>query len=212
MKEKHVLLFDSIVLIRKSLEMIVRKNHNDANIMLASTIEEVEEFAKIICFDLVIMDINFEKKDNFYLIKTIKKLQPKTKILIFSFFDDIKYKTNCFKYGASAFLNKYSTEENIKMTINVLYNGSDYFLNDVKIKYLDSISHEKDKIKPIKGSNLSLRELQIAQMLIEGENNSTISKKLKLAMSTISTYKKRILLKSSAKNILELSVILKKLK
>ncbi len=212
MKEKHVLLFDSIVLIRKSLEMIVRKNHNDANIMLASTIEEVEEFAKIICFDLVIMDINFEKKDNFYLIKTIKKLQPKTKILIFSFFDDIKYKTNCFKYGASAFLNKYSTEENIKMTINVLYNGSDYFLNDVKIKYLDSISYEKDKIKPIKGSNLSLRELQIAQMLIEGENNSTISKKLKLAMSTISTYKKRILLKSSAKNILELSVILKKLK
>ncbi len=212
MKEKHVLLFDSIVLIRKSLEMIVRKNHNDANIMLASTIEEVEEFAKIICFDLVIMDINFEKKDNFYLIKTIKKLQPKTKILIFSFFDDIKYKTNCFKYGASAFLNKYSTEENIKMTINVLYNGSDYFLNDVKIKYLDSISHEKDKIKPIKGSNLSLRELQIAQMLIEGENNSAISKKLKLAMSTISTYKKRILLKSSAKNILELSVILKKLK
>ncbi len=212
MKEKHVLLFDSIVLIRKSLEMIVRKNHNDANIMLASTIEEVEEFAKIICFDLVIMDINFEKKDNFYLIKTIKKLQPKTKILIFSFFDDIKYKTNCFKYGASAFLNKYSTEENIKMTINVLYNGSDYFLNDVKIKYLDSISYEKDKIKPIKGSNLSLRELQIAQMLIEGENNSAISKKLKLAMSTISTYKKRILLKSSAKNILELSVILKKLK
>jgi DNA-binding NarL/FixJ family response regulator len=212
MKEKHVLLFDSIVLIKKSLEMIVRKNHNDANIMLASTVEEVEEFAKIICFDLVIMDINFEKKDNFYLIKTIKKLQPKTKILIFSFFDDINYKTNCFKYGASAFLNKYSTEENIKMTINVLYNGSDYFLNDVKIKYLDSISYEKDKIKPIKGSNLSLRELQIAQMLIEGENNSAISKKLKLAMSTISTYKKRILLKSSAKNILELSVILKKLK
>jgi DNA-binding NarL/FixJ family response regulator len=54
-------------------------------------------------------------------------------------------------------------------------------------------------------NKLSKREYQIARMLVKGISNLEISKDLSLSMSTISTYKKRILLKTETENLIELS-------
>ena len=51
---------------------------------------------------------------------------------------------------------------------------------------------------------LSDRELEIANLLVEGLGNTQISEKLNLQKSTVSTYKNRIFEKLNISNITEL--------
>ncbi len=55
-----------------------------------------------------------------------------------------------------------------------------------------------------KFSTLSKREKEIMQLLLSGENNKSISKKLELKSNTVSTYKKLIFYKIGVDNLIDL--------
>jgi DNA-binding NarL/FixJ family response regulator len=54
-------------------------------------------------------------------------------------------------------------------------------------------------------NKLSSREYEIALMMVRGDTNTTISRDMNLATSTVSTYKKRLLEKTKTANIIEFS-------
>lgn len=205
-----VLIFDSSIIIRKGLENFLNLYYQKPFVLIASSFEEVEAYSSSVMFDLVIIDINHNSIDNFNLIKNIKKNQPDCKILIFSDSTEDSYCIRCFNYGANGFLSKNCTEQNIKQSINLLLNGNNYFSKNVIVKLTKMEKNKKRWKKKGDLESLSTREFQIAKMLSMGDSNVTISEKLNLSMSTISTYKKRILLKTNTKNVLDIAELFKK--
>jgi two-component system response regulator EvgA len=89
--------------------------------------------------------------------------------------------------------------------LNLLLYSNDYFTNDVNLIASQSIPLNQFSEKELFLNKLSKREFQIARMLVKGISNLEISRDLNLSMSTISTYKKRILLKTETENLIELS-------
>lgn len=204
-----LLVYDAIYIIRKGLERVLTNSFPNAEVFTAETFEQVVEYTKTIIFDIVIIDIKNYNVDNFFIIKQIKQNQPNTKILIFSEINEESYSIRCFKNGANGFINKNSTEENIRQAVTLLSVGNFYFLEGVKIRQFFSDkkrSWQKESVL----ESLSTREFQIAKMLSEGEPNISIASKLNLSMSSISTYKKRVLLKTNTHNILEIAELFKK--
>ncbi len=59
-------------------------------------------------------------------------------------------------------------------------------------------------------TGLSSRELECAKLLMKGKSNIEIARKLSLSATTVSTYKKRVLQKTKAKNIVELTMLFNK--
>jgi DNA-binding NarL/FixJ family response regulator len=55
-----------------------------------------------------------------------------------------------------------------------------------------------------KFETLSKREKEIVELLINGESNKSISKKLELKSNTVSTYKKLIFYKIGVDNLIDL--------
>lgn len=201
--KKNILIFDALPIVRKSLEIILKAHDEEMNVYVVNSIKELEDITQILVFSAIVMDINVDDEKHFYIIKKIHKQQPTTKILVFSLIDTEQYRYRCFKYGASGFLNKNTSEEDIIRAVKLLMLENKYFKNDIKIRPI-SVSSDSRKRK-VQNYKLSIREIQIAEMLIKGVANIEICKQLNLAPTTISTYKKRILLKTNSKNTVELS-------
>ncbi len=204
--KKSILIYDALPIVRKSLEIIFKSHEDDIDVYVVKTVKELEEITQILVFNAIIMDINVNEEKHFYLIKKINKQHPLTKMLIFSLLDTEQYRYRCFRYGASGFLNKNTSEEDIVRAVKLLMLENKYFKNDIKIRPSD-ISPAKARKMKVQNYKLSIRELQIAEMLVNGVANIEICKHLNLAPTTISTYKKRILLKTNSKNTMELSTI-----
>lgn len=207
-KAFNFLIYDEIEVIRKGLEKIITDTFVNSNVVSAKTYEEIIELNKVLQFDLHIIGNNSTNVNEILSIRRIKRTQVGSKILVLSNTADIVFMNKCLYNGALGYATKSLTEEELLKAISVILKGNDFFSNDVRLKLAFKKGRNvKQSNEKIIDKRLSKREFQLAQMLVNGENNISISKKLKLAMSTISTYKKRVMIKTKANNILELAEI-----
>ena len=129
----------------------------------------------------------------------IKHAYPDTKVFIY------------VKNGGSQ-VKKYLNDGTISF---ISSNDSAYTIVEIILKRLDNIELRK-KIFTIKQSRekkfdkiLSNREYEIATYILRGDILIDIAKETGIAITTISTYKKRIFVKLGVKNVLQLSEIFK---
>jgi two-component system response regulator EvgA len=202
---KKVLIFDQSFFYSKTVRLILEEKFSITDVHIANSKDEIQELISVSYFDLVILDINIKELEDFSLISTLKKKCSQAKILILSYVNDYTYINNCYRLGANFFLNKNCTEEKLNQILNLLLYSNDYFTNDVNLIASQSIPLNQFSEKELFLNKLSKREFQIARMLVKGISNLEISRDLNLSMSTISTYKKRILLKTETENLIELS-------
>jgi DNA-binding NarL/FixJ family response regulator len=202
---KRVLIFDQSFFYSKTIRLILEEKFSITDVHIANSKDDVLELISISHFDLVILDINIKELEDFDLISVVKKKCSQAKILILSYLSDYSYINNCYRLGANFFLNKNCNEEKLNQILNLLLYSNDYFTNDVNLIPTQSKPLNQFSERELFLNKLSKREFQIASMLVKGISNLEISKELCLSMSTISTYKKRILLKTETENLIELS-------
>jgi DNA-binding NarL/FixJ family response regulator len=112
-----------------------------------------------------------------------------------------------FALGASVVLEKTDSLAHLTKTLVLLTEGSQYFEAKMKIGNV-KLKSSRRLVNPL--LKLSSRELQVAELLIQGLSNQAMTQRLDLAATTVSTYKKRIFAKIGVANILELASVFKK--
>ena len=172
-----------------------------------ATVYQIESFSEIIKtlnknpINLLILDITFPDGSSLNIIPTLKKIQPDLKILIFSGFDEDIYAVRYINAGANGYLNKLSSEEEIKHAIKSVMTSGKYTSQNIQDKIVNSFILKKPA-NPLE--QLSNREIEIAKLLVDGHSNIDISKSLSLKKTTVSTYKNRIFEKLSIETLSEL--------
>ncbi len=162
-----------------------------------------------LAFDIFFIDISKNGFNEFSILKKVKIIQPEIKLIVFSFFNEIDFKERCFKHGASAVLNKTCTEESLQQVVNIYLFGGSFFSNKIKLFLEVRPTIKKSNLISNTVDTLSSREYELALLLISGATGIEIANKLKIATTTVSTYKRRILIKTSTKNILQLEKVFK---
>jgi DNA-binding NarL/FixJ family response regulator len=198
---KKILIVDDHLVVRNGVAMVLEKQIEGVIISNAENFFEAIALLKDAPFDLVILDINILGGKNTEMIDDIRAIQPSVKILVFSAHEEEQYALKYISAGANGYLNKLCSEEKMMFAINSIFESSTYLSAELVTKLVEARTSKKT-INPL--DVLSKREIQIAELLINGNGNLEISNMLNIHMSTVSTYKARVFEKLKITNLVEL--------
>ena len=133
--------------------------------------------------------------------KAIKKY-PDLKIVALSMFNEDNYVDSMINSGVRGFLLKNINKEKLEKALETVYNGGNYYSEELWEFFTRRITHEEKPAENI--SKLTKRELEILKMISKGMSNKEIADKLFLSERTIIGHKSNILAKTECDNTLKL--------
>ena len=150
--------------------------------------------------NVVLMDVAMPGKTGLDLLKQLRDEQPKLPVLVLTVYPEEHYAVRYFKAGASGFITKESSTDQIYAAVRKVANGGKFASAEITEK----LAFDFGKSDRPLHENLSDREHQVFMMLAEGESPTDIGKILSLSVKTISTHRSRILDKMQMKKNAEL--------
>jgi DNA-binding NarL/FixJ family response regulator len=186
----RIFITDDHSLIREGLKKIINDEKDISIIGEAGNAKDTMSFVLSKNIDILILDLNLPDKNGLDLLKELKSLKPELKILILSMHPEDRFAMRVLRAGASGYITKESVGEELVRAIRKVYNGGKYVSESLAEMLAIEIQGGGDK--PIH-EILSDREFQVLQMIASGKTLAEISEALSLAVTTISTYRARVL-------------------
>ncbi len=151
----------------------------------------------------VLLDIALPGRDGLDVLQALKKSWPQLPVLMLSTYPEKQYAVRCIKLGASGYLNKSANPDDMIAAVRKVASGG-MFVSSVTAEALASAVGNNSAKSALDG--LSHREHQVYRLLTAGKSVGEIGAQLGLASNTVSTYRLRILEKTSTKNDVELAL------
>ena len=198
------LIVEDHVILRKGLVRILQADYKNCVFLEASNgIKAIKMLLSHEDTNLVLSDLTMPKMSGIEMIKQMKTLNIKVPVILLTMHDEEHYAIRALKAGAYAFLNKTANPKVLKKAINKALKGEKYINNKIANIISQRISNAlKDNVN----ESLSDREMEVFRLIANGKTVSEIANEITLSVSTISTYRTRILSKLSLKNNAEIVV------
>lgn len=185
-----VLIADDQDLIRESLKIVLDLNKDMEVIGIAENGRTVLELLRKGLPDVILMDIRMPEMDGVLCTKTVKEKYPGVKIIILTTFDDDEYVFYALKYGASGYLLKGCSVQELTAAIHTVMGGGSILnqgaINKV-VKLFNQLAQANITME-LDGSRvdeLNRTEKNIASLVGRGLSNKEIAEKLFLSEGTI---------------------------
>ncbi len=198
----RVLVADDHAVVRRGLTHIIAETDDIDVSDEASNGAEVLTLVREGAFDVVVLDINMPGMDGLDTLKQLKAEFPDLHVLVLSMHPEDHYAVRVLKAGASGYLNKDDSPDELVSAIRRVAGGGRYVSPEVAESLLTHLDVGKDA--PLHAV-LSDREFQVLCMLSEGKTVGDIAEDLSLSVKTISTYRARVLEKMNMKSNAELT-------
>jgi DNA-binding NarL/FixJ family response regulator len=158
----------------------------------ASTAESCLSFLKRVQPDIILMDINLPDKSGIDLCKEVKETYPSIFIIGLSTFNQQSFIQRMMENGASGYVLKNATREELLEAIATVVKGKTYLSDEV------SVTLRKTTLQQI--PVISRREKEVLQLIADGLTNAEIAGKLFISTTTVDTHRKNLLAKFDARN------------
>ncbi len=189
-----ILIADDHAIIRQGLKLLLLEEYPSARIEEAGDGEEL--IAKVINgeWDVVICDLTMPRRGGLDILHQIKQSFPHLPVLIMSMHPEDQYGLQVIKAGASGYLEKNHIHNELIKAIQTVLLGKKFLTPYITEKLADAFNKGATK-QP--HELLSNREIEVFKLLISGKSVSEIAEQLSLSVSTVSTFKSRIMEKMS---------------
>ncbi len=169
---------------------------------------EAVEFAKSLEPNIVIMDISMPNLNGIEATRQIKGLNPGIQILIYTMHSDKEFVIDLFKAGISAYVLKDDPLSDLILALKAVEGGGTYF-STMAPTILARHMEEMEEKSTSKNSfdTLSQREMEVFQLLAEGERIKEIAKQLFISPKTVESHKYNIMEKLQAASVIDLTKI-----
>lgn len=157
----------------------------------ATNAESCIAFLKQQLPDVILMDINLPDQSGIDLCKAVRTKYPSVFVLGLSTFNQQAFIRNMLDNGASGYILKNATREELLNAISEVVSGRSYLSKEADM----ALKESTDKIPPI-----SRREKEVLQLIAEGLTNGEIAEKLFISITTVNTHRKSLLEKFKVKN------------
>jgi two-component system invasion response regulator UvrY len=186
----RILIADDHVVVRKGLKMILADAYPHAHIEEVSDTTDLLAQASRSEWTIIITDISMPGRSGAEVIKELKRVAPRSPILILSTHPPEQYAIRTIKSGASGYLTKESAPEELVKAIEYLKAGKRYLTAEVADLLAESIEFNyKEEVH----KSLSDREFEIFKQIVEGKTVTEIAAILSVSKNSISASRKRIL-------------------
>ena len=198
----RILIADDHTVVRKGLKHILLEEFPAAEV---DEVPDAGEMIKKIMngrWDIVISDLNMPGRSGLDALAQIKIMEPTLQVLILSIHPEDHYALRVLKAGASGYLSKDSAPEELVKAVQKVLLGKKYISPAIAEKLASSFTDNADKVAH---ESLSNREFDVMKLIASGKTVSDIAEILSLSITTISTYRGRVMAKMGLKTNADLT-------
>ena len=206
-----IMIADDQQLIRDSLKIILEANKDFSVTDTVANGQEVLESIKKKKPDIILMDVRMPVMDGTVCTKYVKEKYPNIKVIILTTFDDDDFIFSALKYGASGYLLKGASTQELYKAIQTVYNGGAMINPDIAEKVFRLFSKMAQanyaiQVNDKDTQNFSKHEWRVIQQVGLGLSNKEIAAKLFLSEGTVRNYISKILDKLQLRDRTQLAI------
>ncbi len=152
--------------------------------------------------DVVLMDVRMPNLDGIAATRDVLAVSPELKVIILTTFEQDDYIFGALRAGASGFLLKRTSPEDLIAAIHTVAAGDSLLSPSVTRKVIDRMAEQPapDASSRERLKELTPREREVLELVARGLSNGEIAKAFVIEESTVKTHVKRILRKLRARD------------
>ena len=198
---KHILIADDHAVIRHGIKLLLEKHRTSSIFIEAVCCAEIRQVFSTRQISHAILDLSYPDGNLFSRIEEIEKFSKQAKILVYSMNSERIYARRLMEKGVKGYVSKQADIAELETAIETWLRG-ELYLSPALREMLFSTIRKEGFVNPF--DQLSNRELQIVELLIQGMRSTEIAIQMNLDITTVSTYRRRAFEKLAVENIIEL--------
>jgi DNA-binding NarL/FixJ family response regulator len=193
----RVLLVDDDDLMRAGLKAVLSSDESIEVVGDAADGRTGVERARALRPDIVLMDVRMPDLDGIAATSEVLDTSPGVKVVILTTFEQDDYIFGALNAGASGFLLKRSSPEQLLAAIQTVAAGDSLLSPSVTRTVIDRMARQPapDIASSDRLEDLTPREREVLELIARGLSNTEIATSLVVEESTVKTHVKRILMK-----------------
>lgn len=143
--------------------------------------------------DVIFMDINLPDRSGIELCKEVKEKYPSVFVIGLSTFNQESFVTRMMESGASGYVLKNATRDELLLAIETVMRGKIY----MSLEAAEMVEKKPEEGVPL----LTRREKEVLSLIADGLTTQEIATQLFVSVTTIDTHRKNLLVKFNARNV-----------
>lgn len=195
MKPISVLLADDHTVVRQGLRSLLAAETDIAVVGEAENGRQAVQMAKTLNPDVIVMDIAMPHLSGLEATRQVMRDNPSAKVLILSSYGDDEYVHQLTDAGACGYLIKQTAANDLIKAIHEAYKGNAFFSPAISKRLLDYYRGAYVKGRPLRrrSEQLTSRELEVLQLVAEGNGNKQIAAALCLSIKTVEKHRQQLM-------------------
>ena len=198
----RVLLADDHTVLRDGMHILLETQGDISVIGEAGDGRAVVVKAQQVCPDVVLMDIAMPELNGIEATAQVCQTCPSTQVVILSMYVTAEHIFRAFQAGARGYLLKDSAGTEVVHAIRAVYAGKRYLSQRIDPALLDAAMRQYQTVQtPSPIEQLSPRERQVLQLVVEGYSSAEIAQRLSFSPKTVETYRSRLMRKLGIRDL-----------
>ena len=202
-----IMVVDEHKILREGLATLIAKQSNMEIVGEATDGREALDLVRKNTPDLILMDVTMPNLNGIEATRQIKSKNPEIEIIALSLHSDRRFVLGMIEAGASGYLIKQCTFDELVLAINTVMAGKKYLSPEISNILVDEFARKDSKEKAVIDLKLTPREKEVLQLLAEGKNTKEIGSDLSISVKTVETHRRHIKRKLKTSSVAELTKI-----
>jgi DNA-binding NarL/FixJ family response regulator len=201
----RILIADDHQMLREGLRAILERDPEIEVIGEASDGRTAVAMARELRPDVVAMDVGMPDLNGVEATRQIKAENPLVKVIALSQHSDKRYVLRMLEAGAAGYVLKSGAYDELRRAVQAVREGSSYLSPRITGVVIDARLRPSLQPESASAPSLGPRELEIVQLLAEGQTSPQIARKLHISTRTVESHRHNIMKKLGVHSLAEIT-------
>jgi DNA-binding NarL/FixJ family response regulator len=196
----RILIADDHEIVRKGVRDVVESHPGWEVCAEAADGQQALELAIMEKPDIAVLDVSLPTLSGVALARRLRKESPNVRVLLFTMHDDDETVSSGLAAGARGYVLKSDSGINLEAAISAVCANRLYFSWPISEILLDAAMNERKRSKL---ESFTIRELEVAQLIAEGNGNKQIARMLNISIKTVESHRAAAMRKAGTRTAAE---------